>query len=252
MCIAIAPANPLCVMHPVHHALHCTTLSIRHCFAGNEDHYLGGTRCLPLPPCGGPNQPCCPPNAHGSFQPAHASILDGSTPMPFCTDPDSTCLWQPDLTDLSRLPAQNDLRLRPPQASYSMSVTFPGAICVPGLKQCGSKGQPCCPHAQFAVSNTKMYFRSHVCDAGLACNATIDFQGDAPVLGTCVGVTKQCGQIGQVCCKHTDAAGWSWKTCNDGQPGVYCSRVSDVCKACPDSSSMQMTAALAAEVAGAC
>lgn len=212
---------------------------------------------MPLPPCGGANQPCCPPNAHGSFQPAHASILDGTTPMPFCTDPESTCLWQPEQTDLSQPPAQNDLRLRPAQASYSMSVTFPGAVCVPGLKRCGQQGQPCCPHAQFAVSNTKMYFRSHVCDAGLACDASIDFSGAAPVLGTCRGEPKQCGREGQACCRHTDAAGWSWKTCNDGQPGVYCSRVLNVCKACPSSSSssistMKISAALAAEIGDAC
>lgn len=128
---------------------------------------------------------------------------------------------------------------------------------MPGLKRCGQQGQPCCPHAQFAVSNTKMYFRSHVCDAGLACDASIDFSGAAPVLGTCRGEPKQCGREGQACCRHTDAAGWSWKTCNDGQPGVYCSRVLNVCKACPSSSSssistMKISAALAAEIGDAC
>lgn len=204
---------------------------------------------MSVPPCGAAHQPCCPPNAGGVFK--EYSITGQQTPMPYCIDPDSTCLWAPAATDFAQALPENDLQPKPPQASYSMSVTFPKATCIPGLKQCGRAGQPCCPHAQFAVSNAKMFFRSHVCDLGLKCDATINLAASPPVLGICQGEEQQCGQVGQKCCEHTDGAGWTWKTCLDGQPGVYCSQAQGVCKVCP-SGSTRMSAAQAADVGNAC
>jgi hypothetical protein len=75
----------------------------------------------------------------------------------------------------------------------------------------------------------------HVC-MPCRCNDTISlFKGpktDTPVLGTCQGAATECGSLGQQCCTHVDQAGWDWRTCESGQPGVFCG-ADNTCKRCP-------------------
>jgi len=71
------------------------------------------------------------------------------------------------------------------------------------------------------------------------CTDTITlFQGANIALGVCQAdpqaVQQQaCGRLGQTCCTHTDQAGWEWRTCGDGQPGVFCG-ADNTCTGCPD------------------
>jgi hypothetical protein len=218
----------------------CFPFSAFLCVLGNSDHALGpgSPRCLPTK-CGGANQPCCPPNTSpiptnatptiSSSRKLAASIVNSRHVVPFCTDPRSTCLWPADAG-----PGWDvKYRAAPLQDDYSISE-LTNTRCVIGLAHCGLKGQPCCPHAQFAGSNSPVYFRQHVCDQGLKCDQTIDlFTHPKPVLGTCKGaVVKPCGKPGQPCCSFVDLAGWSWQSCMDGVPGFYCSS-KGACKACP-------------------
>jgi hypothetical protein len=161
--------------------------------ASNDDHQLGGARCLPLPACGGPFEPCCPP--HSSGEAPQLSIVDRQTAMPTCKDAESVCVWPPTVQgfDAAYEEAPDDdsgdssssssrrsgvglsapanaaaaAPQNPDEGSVSVTTQFPRTLCLPNVARCGGSGQPCCPHSQFASSNTAMYFRLHVCDAGL-------------------------------------------------------------------------------------
>jgi hypothetical protein len=54
---------------------------------------LGASRCLPLPPrCGQRNNACCPANKEGVVR--ETSLQDQITPVPYCADGASFCVWQ--------------------------------------------------------------------------------------------------------------------------------------------------------------
>lgn len=134
--------------------------------ASNEDHQLGGARCLPMPEaCGGPYQQCCPPYSNG--EPAVFSIVDRRTAVPTCNSPDAVCVWRSALGGFDPRTDDEAVQLLTPPGSTSMAVKYPETLCLPNLSTCGQAGQPCCPHAQFAMSSSPMYFRLHVCDRGL-------------------------------------------------------------------------------------
>jgi hypothetical protein len=60
--------------------------------ASPGDTRLGAPRCLPLPAgCGRLGQPCCPANKDGIVR--ERSFADKSTPVPFCEDGESMCVW---------------------------------------------------------------------------------------------------------------------------------------------------------------
>lgn len=133
--------------------------------ASNEDHMLGGARCVPLPECGGPYQQCCPPFSNGDD--GVPSIVDKWTAVPTCNDPEAVCVWKSWLEGFDPSSDQEAVQLLTPPGSTSIAVQYPDTLCVPGLAKCGQEGQPCCPHAQFAMSSHPLYFRLHVCDPGL-------------------------------------------------------------------------------------
>jgi hypothetical protein len=74
-------------------------------------------------------------------------------------------------------------------------------------------------------------------DVCCRCSATISIfkglKGTKPVLGVCQGAEETCGGLGQKCCTHIDQAGWEWRTCEDGKPGVFCGP-GNVCTKCPN------------------
>jgi hypothetical protein len=240
--------------------------------AGPEDHRLGPEpRCLPLPPCGGPLQHCCPPNAmlasgpgrptssssrsgsgssssaggrkslipgaqawgqpqtgnsHSSNSPLARSLLSADAAVPFCTAPGAICFWPGVAAPTGQLD-------EPFKDSYSVVNDLSKTLCVPGLTACGGRDQPCCPHVQFGASNTPMFFRKHICNAGLRCDATIQLWGPGgPVLGRCRGKPSPCGALGQRCCERPDAGGWVWPVCMDGQAGYCCNPKSKLCEKC--------------------
>jgi hypothetical protein len=60
--------------------------------ASPGDTRLGSPRCLPLPSsCGRIGNACCPANKDGSVR--ERSFVDKSTPVPFCEDGQSFCVW---------------------------------------------------------------------------------------------------------------------------------------------------------------
>jgi hypothetical protein len=133
--------------------------------ASNEDHLLGGARCVPMPTCGGAYQQCCPPYSNGD--PPVLSIVDKHAAVPVCNDPDAVCVWKSALEGFD--PSQDSVavQLLTPPGSASMALQYPRTMCIPNLTKCGKAGEACCPHAQFANSNDPLYFRLHVCDPGL-------------------------------------------------------------------------------------
>lgn len=133
--------------------------------ASNEDHLLGGPRCIPMPPCGDDYQACCPPYSNG--EPAVFSIVDKRTAVPTCSSPTAVCMWRSRLDGFDPSSDQEAMQLLTPPGSASLALQYPETMCVPNLAQCGGPSQPCCPHAQFAVSNSPMFFRLHVCNPGL-------------------------------------------------------------------------------------
>lgn len=208
---------------------------------------------MPMPVCGGPYQPCCPPNSNGES--AVLSIVDRQTAVPTCNSPDAVCMWKPTLATFD--PSSDNEALQPmtPPGTASMKTQFPSAVCIPNLARCGQRGEPCCPHAQFARSNHLLYFRLHLCDFGLRCNDTVSlFNGPKHTkLGVCQGYEQACGRLGQQCCIHTDQAGWAWQTCGDGQPGVFCG-LGNICMQCPastDNSGMKQASIAALSLPGA-
>ncbi len=61
--------------------------------ASPADTMLGAARCLPLPTrCGQLNNACCPANKDTVIR--ERSLLDGKSPVPYCTDGASFCLWR--------------------------------------------------------------------------------------------------------------------------------------------------------------
>lgn len=133
--------------------------------ASNEEHLLGGPRCMPVPACGGLYQSCCPP--YSNRKPAVPSIVDKQTAVPTCNDPNAVCVWKSSLDTFDPSSNNQAVPLLTPPGSTSNSLQYPNTLCLPDLSRCGQEGQPCCPHAQFARSNSHMYFRLHVCDPGL-------------------------------------------------------------------------------------
>jgi hypothetical protein len=134
--------------------------------ASNEDHLLGGARCVPMPAnCGGPYQQCCPPYSNG--EPGIPSIVDKRTAVPVCNDAGSVCAWKSKLGGFDPSSDNEAVQLLTPPGSASMAIQYPDTVCISNMAKCGQAGQPCCPHAQFAISNDPMYFRLHVCDPGL-------------------------------------------------------------------------------------
>lgn len=60
--------------------------------ASPGDTRLGAPRCLPLPKnCGKLGGPCCPANKDGIVR--ETSFVDKKTPVPFCNDGSSMCVW---------------------------------------------------------------------------------------------------------------------------------------------------------------
>lgn len=134
--------------------------------ASNEDHLLGGARCIPMPAvCGGAYEPCCPPYSNG--EPGVFSIVDKRSAVPVCNSPDAVCVWRSSLEGFDPSTDSAAVQLLTPPGSTSMAIQYPETMCLPDLAQCGGPGEPCCPHAQFASSNNRMFFRLHVCDSGL-------------------------------------------------------------------------------------
>lgn len=76
------------------------------------------------------------------------------------------------------------------------------------------------------------------------CNATISLfqrsgrQPQPVVLGVCTGAEEPCGGLGERCCSHTDQAGWTWRVCGDGEPGVFCG-ADNVCARCPSTTTAE-------------
>jgi len=62
-------------------------------FCGSPgDTRLGAPRCLPLPEsCGKVGKACCPANKDGIVR--ERSFIDKKTPVPFCEDGQSMCVW---------------------------------------------------------------------------------------------------------------------------------------------------------------
>jgi hypothetical protein len=60
--------------------------------ASPGDTRLGAPRCLPLPTnCGKLGAACCPANKDGIIR--ERSFIDKKTPVPFCEDGQSMCVW---------------------------------------------------------------------------------------------------------------------------------------------------------------
>jgi hypothetical protein len=133
--------------------------------ASNEDHLLGGARCVPMPVCGEPYQQCCPPYSNG--EPGISSIVDKRAAVPTCSSPDAVCVWRSSLGGFDPSTNNAAVQLLTPPGSASMTIQYPETMCIPNLAKCGQAGEPCCPHAQFAASSSPMFFRLHVCDPGL-------------------------------------------------------------------------------------
>jgi hypothetical protein len=116
--------------------------------AAPSDTMLGASRCLPLPlRCGQRNNACCPANADGSGSPPRERWnQDGLTPVPYCSDGASMCVWQ------HKEYAKQGLRILN-EAGYSKQLLWDGYFargygqnrCLPVPESCGSPGQPCCP-----------------------------------------------------------------------------------------------------------
>jgi hypothetical protein len=113
--------------------------------AAPSDTMLGASRCLPLPlRCGKRNNACCPGNTGGTTKAVWAQ--DGVTPIPYCSDNTSFCVWKHQDYTVAGLQILNE-------AGYGKTLLWDGYFqrgygqsrCAPLPASCGNPGEPCCP-----------------------------------------------------------------------------------------------------------
>jgi hypothetical protein len=88
--------------------------------ASPSDAMLGAARCLPLPlRCGKRNNACCPANTDARYR--ELWNQDGRSPVPYCSDEGTMCIWQ------HKQYATYGLRILN-EAAYSKSLVWDGAL----------------------------------------------------------------------------------------------------------------------------
>ena len=174
--------------------------------ASPGDTRLGAPRCLPLPPgCGALGKACCPANTDNTVR--ERSYVDKKTPVPYCTDGRSMCVW-----------AYDDYRehgvAQFPEFEGGSKFKWDGAFergygrsrCIPLAKSCGQPGEPCCAsmmdqrlsglvhNRQFPYQpcNYRAAGRSGMFCSGAWQGGLLD--SDA-VLGTCTLNGDDCGKV---------------------------------------------------------
>lgn len=115
--------------------------------ASPADTKLGASRCLPLPPrCGSLNNACCPANKDAVIR--ERSLLDGTSPVPYCTDGASFCLWRYSDYALNGLQVLNDDGGKQLIWDGYFQRGYGQSRCAPLPPSCGNPGEPCCPSMQ--------------------------------------------------------------------------------------------------------
>ncbi|KAF6251248.1 pyridoxal phosphate-dependent transferase [Scenedesmus sp. NREL 46B-D3] len=213
--IGCAEKDLLCSPQAGPHTLRmpCMLCSLQDFCASPADTLLGAPRCLPLPArCGARNNACCPPNKDGAVR--ERWLMDAATPVPYCTDAGSFCVWRVDDYRQQGLGALN-------AAGGARTLSWDGYFgrgygasrCAPLPPACGGPGEPCCPsmidqRISGMVHNRR--FRHQPCDYAAAGRNGVYCRGSwqgalltpGEALGTCTLNTPDCGAAGRQCCRE--------------------------------------------------
>jgi hypothetical protein len=111
------------------------------------DTMLGAARCLPLPlRCGLRNNACCPANKDTVVR--ERSWQDNKSPVPFCSDGLSFCLWKYKDYAANGLQGINDQGGKQMIWDGYFQRGYGQSRCAPLPPSCGNPGEPCCPSMQ--------------------------------------------------------------------------------------------------------
>lgn len=219
--------------------------------ASPGDTRLGGPRCLPLPSkCGTFDNPCCPANKGGVTP--ELWIMDNKTPVPYCSDGKSFCVWN--FNDFDKQGVANFPNNDPSNPNYRFAWDgyyqrgYGRSRCAPLPKggKCGAPGQHCCPSMHDRMMSGMVHnknFTYQPCNyraagrVGVYCKGA--WQGNllnkGKPLGVCTLNAKDCGQIGKLCCLNDVPEVGVVGTCQTSAPPgqYYCTADTQMCTACP-------------------
>ncbi|KAI8468958.1 MAG: hypothetical protein J3K34DRAFT_425409, partial [Monoraphidium minutum] len=215
--------------------------------ASPGDTRIGGPRCLPLPPkCGKLGGPCCPANKDGFVR--ETSFIDKSTPVPFCDDGGSMCVWAyEDYNKYGTAQFPESPGVEPYKWDGLFQRGYGRSRCIPLPKSCGQPGEACCASMMDQRISGLVHnrlFPYQPCNyraagrSGIYCKG--QWQGglldrDA-VLGKCTLNPDDCGEPGKPCCVNDiPEVGGAVGTCRAPRPTdrFYCTAQS-ICERCPE------------------
>lgn len=218
--------------------------------ASPGDTRLGAPRCLPLPPgCGKLDGPCCPANTGNKT--TETWYVDKSTPVPFCSDGRSACVWQRmDYLQhgTASFPGTDpSVPAEPFEWDGYFERGYGRSRCAPAPKECGAPGGVCCPSMTDQIVSGMVHNRQYLyqpCNyravgrKGIYCKG--EWQGSLLKKGTQLGVCtpnpETCGQqVGKVCClSNLPEVGQVGQCLTDAPFGsYYCAEGTNLCTRCP-------------------
>eukprot|EP00878_Enallax_costatus_P019794 GHUV01020897.1.p1 GENE.GHUV01020897.1~~GHUV01020897.1.p1 ORF type:complete len:290 (+),score=15.66 GHUV01020897.1:874-1743(+) len=212
--------------------------------ASPGDTMLAAPRCLPLPPrCGSRNNGCCPANKDGTTR--ERWLMDGQTPVPFCTDGLSFCLWKYTDYKTQGLDALNQAGSNSLSWDGYFQRGYGTSRCAPLPQACGNPGEPCCPsmidqRISGMVHNRRFKFQP--CNYAAAGKVGIYCKGPwqsallaaGIPLGTCTLNTPDCGSLGKQCCREDIPEVGPVPVCEAKKPpGTHYCDKNNVCSTCP-------------------